>query len=402
MAFLSGSVSYSRFRISGGGPKRLDENLLEKFRQHQIGADRVAHADHVEAGWIAGRHLLDLDFDVEKNVLLDCLHLGLRIDTARIPPDLLRAYMQQEFEALIREGSGGRNQGRLKKQAKDSATRRAEQEIKQGRYRSFRQFPLLIDTRHDVVYFGGTSPSVQERLHQLFRDTFSKRLDAMTAGERANTWAEEKGMSRKLENVTPTLFVDPTDGGQAEVYWTAHDPHSADYLGNEFLLWLWYQTAERGDTMKLDDGSEAAIVFVKQLALECPRAETGKEVITCDGPTTLPEAKRAIQAGKLPRKAGFLINRRGEQYAFVLQAETFSVSGAVLPKYEDRIGEDEGAKEGGEGAATSGRMRAEERVEQVRHLSETIDSVYAQFLKVRFGAQWREETEAIRAWLRKK
>ncbi len=400
MAFLSGSVSFSRFRIAGGGPKRLDENLLEKFRQHRIGADRVAHADHVEVGWIGGRHLLDLDFEIEKNVLLDCLHLGMRIDSARIPPDLMRAYMQQEFEALLREGGGGgRNQGRLKRQAKDSAAKRAEQEIKQGRYRSFRQFPVLIDSRHDVIYFGATSPAVHERLHQLFRDTFSKRLDAMTAGQRAMDWAEEKGVSRKLENLSPTLFVDPTDGGQAEVYWTAHDPHSCDFLGNEFMLWLWFQTAERGDTMKLEDGSEAALIFVKQLALECPRAETGKEVITCDGPTTLPEARRAIQAGKLPRKAGLTVNRQGEQYTFVLQAETFGVSGAVLPKVEDRLGNDDA--ESGKSVG-GGQLRAEERVEQVRHLSATIDAIYAQFLKVRFGSDWRNETEAIRAWLRKK
>lgn len=404
MPFLSGTVSFSRFRIAGGGPKRLDENLIEKFRQHRIGADRVQRSDNVEAGWIGGRHLLDLDFDVEKNVLLDCVHAGLRIDAARIPPDLLRAYSQLELESLLRDRTPGRGIGKLKRQAKEAAKKRAESEIKQGRYLSQRQFPILLDSRNDVLYSAATSPAVHERLHVLFRDTFAKRLEPMTAGERAAAWAEEKGLGRKLENLTPTLFVDAAEEhGEPEVYWTSGDPHSRDFLGNEFLLWLWFELAERGDTLKLPDGTEAAIMIVKQLALECPRAQTGKEVITCEGPTTLPEARRAIRSGKLPRKAGMIISRQGDQYAFVLQAETFNVSSAQLPKIEDRIGDDSASDRAGDdgaGVMGGGRLRAEERIEQIRHLSQSIDLLFATFLQRRLGAEWKKQTDEIRAWLR--
>lgn len=400
MPFLAGTVSFSRFRIAGGGPKRLDENLLEKFREHRIGTDRIARSDNVEAGWIGGRHILDIDFDIEKNVLLDCVHLGMRIDAARIPPELMRAYYQQELESLVREDGKGRAIGKLKKQAKEAAKKRAEQEVKQGRFRSQRQSPVLLDSRNDVLYMGATSPAIHERLHVLFKDTLAKRLEPMTSGERAAAWAEEKGLARKLENLPPTLFVDAAEEhGEPEVYWTSSDPHSRDFLGNEFLLWLWFQLSEHGDTLKLSDGTEAAILFHKQLALECPRAQTGKEVITCEGPTTLPEARRAIQTGKLPRKAGFIVSRQGQQYAFVLQAETFNVSSAVLPKIEDRLGGDNDKENGG---GSGGRMRAEERIEQVRHLAATIDLIYAVFLQKRLGADWKTESEAIRSWLKRK
>lgn len=400
MPFLNGTVSFSRFRIAGGGPKRLDENLLDKLRQHRIGNDRVARSDHVEAGWTGGRHLLDIDFDSEKNVLLDCVHLGMRVDAARVPPDLMRAYYQLELDSLLRENGHGRAVGKLRKQAKESAKKRAEQEIKQGHYRSQKQSPVLLDSRSDVLYLGATTPAFHERLHALFRDTFSKRLEPMTAGERATAWAEEKGLGRKLENIEPTLFVDAAEEhGAPEVYWTSRDPHSRDYLGNEFLLWLWFYLAERGDTIKLPDGTEAAMVIVKQLALECPRAQTGREVITCEGPTTLPEAKRAIQSGKLPRKAGLAVSRQGEAYSLVLQAETFNVSSAVLPKIEDRIGAEENGDGNGNGFA-HGRIRSEERIEQIRHLASTIDLVFAAFLQRRLGAEWKKETDEIRAWLK--
>ena len=69
-------------------------------------------------------------------------------------------------------------------------------------------------------------------------------------------------------------------------------------------------------------------MLARTLTLECPRGQTGKETIPSDGPTRLPEARRAIQAGKLPRKAGLILVRHDNQYELTLQAETLAVSGA--------------------------------------------------------------------------
>ena len=44
----------------------------------------------------------------------------------------------------------------------------------------------------------------------------------------------------------------------------------------------------------------------------------------------LPEAFRALQAGKLPRKAGMVLVRQGAQYELTLQAESLAVSGAGI------------------------------------------------------------------------
>ncbi len=390
MALLSGTVSFSRFHVVGGSPKRLDDNLLEKFRNHRIGRQRIMRADHEDVGWIGGRHILDAEFGIERNVRLDCLHLGMRIDMSRVPPDLMRAYVQQELDSLYRtngNGNGAANgRGKLKRQAIEAARQRAEDEIKTGRYRRLRQSPVLWDTGRNVLYLGATTPTVLERLYPLFKETVGKRLEPMTAGFLSERWSEKKGITRRLDNLKPTVFVrHPDSNGHAEVYWTAHDAASRDFLGNEFLLWLWYTLAERSDTIKLADDTEAAVVIVKQLTLECPRAETGKEVITCDGPAQLPESRRAIQSGKLPRKVGLIVSRQGEQYEFTLQAETFNISAARLPKIE----------EDGHGLAGE-----EERVEQLRHLSDTVDLLFVAFLERRFSTNWESECEQIRAWLR--
>lgn len=398
MAFLNGSVSYSRFRVHGGGPKRLDEHLLEKLRDHRIGSDKILRSDNEESGWIGGRHLLDVDFDLEKNVLLDCLHFGLRIDAHKPPPDLVRAYEQQEIDVLLRqtEGNGRPKFSRIKKEAREAAKSRIEGELKEGRYRKQRQFPLFLDTQRDILYVSATSPAVHERLMPLFKNTFGKRLEPLTAGALAISWAEHHNHSRQLEHLEPANFIPHPENGLEAAYWTAHDPAARDWLGNEFLLWLWYTLEEESDTLEMEDNSDAAIVIVKQLALECPWAETGKETITCEGPTRLPESRRAIQSGKLPRKAGMMLSRHGQQYEFTLQAETFNISGAALPKIE----KDDDGPSNGNGAVDNIRVQHEERLEQVRHMAESIDMLYGAFLKQRLRGDWNKTRDTIRAWLR--
>ncbi|RIK69293.1 MAG: hypothetical protein DCC65_00690 [Planctomycetota bacterium] len=415
MPILGGTLAFARFHVAGGSPKRLDDRLLDRLREHRIGNRRGARGEE-EVGWIGGRHLLDREFDIEKNVILDCLHFGMRIDASRVPPDVLHAYVQMELDSLLKDGSAevnrprrsapdrdsagdsslddagdstqrprGRAFARLKKQAVDAARNRATQEIKDGRYRSMRQVPILWDTRNDTLFVGATTPAIIERLIPLFRETFDKRLEPVTAGGFAYHWAEKCGLSRRLESMQCPKFVEhPAGNGHIDVYWTARDPNSRDYLGNEFLLWLWYVLAEESDTIELADKSEASFVIVKQLAVECPWAESGKAVFSADGPASLPESRRAIQTGKLPRRAGLMLSRQGEQYEFTLQAETLNVSGGVLPKIE-----------------SNGNPRAtiEERIEQVRHLTQTIDLLYASYLTRRVSDQWPELFERMKAWL---
>src|SRR4029079_11161448 len=123
------------------------------------------------------------------------------------------------------------------------------------------------------------------------------------------------------------------------------------------------------DSLQLSDQSEVTAMIARTLALECPRAQTGKESITSDGPTRLPEAHRAIQAGKLPRQAGLMLVRHDQHYELTLQAETLAVSGAKLRQVED----------GDE------RARREDRAGQLRHLIETLDLLYNTFLQRRLG-----------------
>ena len=124
-------------------------------------------------------------------------------------------------------------------------------------------------------------------------------------------------------------------------------------------------------------------MMARTLALECPRAQTGRESFQSESPVRLPEARRAIRAGKLPRKAGLTLVRQDQQYEFTLHAETLAVSSAKLPVVE---GEDD-------------RARLEERVTQLRHLIETLDLLYDAYGRRRFSSNWPKDLLKMQKWL---
>jgi hypothetical protein len=147
-------------------------------------------------------------------------------------------------------------------------------------------------------------------------------------------------------------------------------------------VWLWH-FLKQGEPLVAVDGSELNLMLTKTLTLDCPRGENGRDSLTDTGPTRLPEAVKALQLGKLPRKAGLVLERQGQTYEFTLQAESLSISGLSLPKVEGAFG----------------RELKIARIESLRHFVESLDLLFAEFLNRRLGVVWSSELGRIRAWL---
>lgn len=380
MGFLSGRVTCMRFRVNGKAPRSFGSEHLDALAANAIGKQRIASGDGSQAGWIAADHILDTSFDLAKNVVNDALHVAMRVDEIKMPADLLRAYFQVELQALTASNPSGRPSAKQKRQAREYAKDRLETEAKDGRYLRRKAIPVLWDAPSNELLVGTTSVTALDRLVTLFHQTFERKFELLGAGRQAFNLAELTNQTRHVDDATPTAFA---PGGQvSEVAWMP-DENNRDFLGNEFLLWLWHYLEKQSDTIKLSDDSEVALMISRTLQLECPRGQTGRESISSDGPSKLPEAHRAIQAGKLPRKMGLTIVRHEAPYELTLQAESLAVGAAKLPAPE---AEDE-------------RARLEERVTQVRHLLETIDLMYAAFIQHRLGDAWTKEAARIKKWL---
>ena len=381
MGFMSGRVSYVRFAVSGDSPLPFGEDLLEQASLHTIGRHGGADpTDGMSFGWAGGDHVLDTTLELGKNLFNDAFHLAMRVDTDKIPGSLLKAYTTIELAARAAMNPSGRPTKAQRTEAKEAGLIRAEAESADGRYRRMAASSILWDGQTNVVYAGVTSLGVLDRLRTLFRETFDRTLTPITAGTLAMQIAETRsGIS--IADIYPSGFVGEP---QSSLAWADPEAPAPDFLGNEFLLWLWHTLQADSDTIGLSDGSEVTVMLAKTLTLDCPRGETGRDCMTDLGPTKLPEAFLALQSGKLPRKVGMILVRHDAQYELTVQAETLSVSGALMPKIEGATGDD---------------LKVA-RVDALRNLVETMDLLFEAYSRQRTGAAWPGELGRIRRWLK--
>ncbi len=270
-------------------PVPFGEEVIEQARARLIGHNGSPDpADGVATGWAGGEHVLDLTLDAAKNIVDDGLHLSIRIDTDKIPAALLRAYTQIEIDALAQLNPSGIATKGQRQDAKEAAKRRAEAEAADGRFRRLNHVPVLWDGRTNILYAGSTSTNVLDRLQALFRETFDRTLEPITSGSLADSLASRTG----TPNRTPAGKLDAQAARPGErigrpesvFAWSDDSPSAMDYLGNEFMVWIWHTLQNDGDTIELGDGSEVTVMLTKTLTLDCPRGETGRDQLTDDAP----------------------------------------------------------------------------------------------------------------------
>jgi hypothetical protein len=379
MGFLNGRVTVVRFQIDGPSPGLFGPEHIDRLTRFRAGRQKLASADGIETGWIAGQHVLDTQFSLEKNIINEALQFSFRVDTEKIPSDLLQAYFQMELQSLAAK-SGGRIQPRHKREARAAARERLEAAAKDGRFTRRKVIPVLWDARSNELLVGTTSPTAIDQLHSLFEQTFETGFERLTAGTIAYRLAETRQQTRGVDDAQPSPFV--PDVTPRDVAWIP-DEDNRDFLGNEFLLWLWFRLETQGDSIKVRDGSEVTAILTRTLTLECPRGQTGRESILSEAPTRLPESRRAIQSGKWPRKMGMILARHDEPYDGTLHAETLAFTSCKMPP----------------GKEEAERARLDERVDQIRHLVETLDLLYDAFGEIRHGASWPAELARMQKWL---
>lgn len=385
MGFASGTVSFRRFKVVGKGPKSVDQAMLDKLEEHKIQVGEYGVPEEEEYGWCGGRHVLDAQFSFEHNVYADALHFALRIDSNKVPSELKKAWELMEAEAVAAENPSGFISKNQKKDVKESIRKKIEDELRSGHFRRSKLLPILWDLPSQTVYSSASGKSF-EKLAEIFQRTFGLDLVPMTAGSLGLTICEDNSKRRDYEDFRPTRFVQGPEGeGQHPEYpWVLKGPEPKDFLGNEFLLWLWHEADSRTGIIATPDAGDVTIYIDRSLDLDCAYGQTGRDVLKGDGPSRMPEARDALRSGKLPRKAGMIIDANRQQYSFTINAEQLSFSGTKLPDVEE---------------AENPRVEFEERVSLMRDLCGAIDGLYEAFLKLRGSSGWEGHVNGIRRWI---
>ena len=386
MGFASGSVSFRRFAVTGKSPRSADQDLLDTLAQHALKAGEFGAPEEEEYGWGGGRHVLDGQFSFENNVYADSLHFALRVDTNKVPGELKKAYQLMEEEAVAAGNPSGFISKNQKKDVKETIRRKMDEELRSGRFRRSKLLPVLWDLPNATLYCSATG-SAQEKLLELFERTFELKLEPLSAGPLALRMLESKGKRRDYEDFRPTRFVYGPEGeSQHPDYpWVAKGPEPKDFLGNEFLVWLWHEADNRTGIIGTGGPSGDITVYIdRSLDLDCSYGQTGRDGLRGDGPSRMPEARDGLRSGKVPRRAGLVLDINRQQYTLTLNPEAMSVGAARLPDVEE---------------ADSPRVLFEERITLLRDLCAGTDALYETFLKTRSSSAWEGYTTGVRRWV---
>jgi hypothetical protein len=381
MAFLAGSLGFDRFQVNGETPEAFGPEHLELMEKFSSGKLKSSSEDASIVGFLGGQHLFDQTFSEEKNIIHGTLHAAMRIDTNQIPSAIRKAWLQIELNALLAENPERRPTKAEREEAKQAVEDRCQAELATGKYHRMAQFPILWDSQTRIFYFGGSGASACNHCADLMERVFNIELERISAGKLARNWAQRNNANAALDDISPAVFHPSHSGGLAA--WANSDSIQPDFLGNEFFMWLWHSLETQSDTITLTDGSEVTAMFAKNLVLECPLGESGKETISSEIPTKLPEALEAIRNGKMPRKAGLVLVRFGQQYELNLQAEMFSVGGAKLQADKEAKAQEV----------------FESRIDAIRTLNETIDLLFESFCQLRVSKAWGETLDRIAHWI---
>lgn len=408
MSFRSGRVSFCRFHVVGDAPLTLDETALGILTENAFVEQEIGTPNEIESGFITGEHLLDTQFTFEKNAFGDppgsMLLFALRVDTNKVPAEVRHAQRRINELAAASQNPSGFASKAQKREAKELADRAMAEDLAKGKYRKSKSIPLLWDLSNQTLYCAASGNKVAEQVAMRMRQAFEVTLEPMGSGGLASKLLIPQGKGRDMEDLRPSAITSPpAETGESReqkvktprgaevppVPWVSASSEPRDFLGNEFLLWLWWQCETSEGLFDVADiitekKLELSIMLDRTLDMDCAWGQTGKQSLRGAGPTRMPEAAHALLTGKWPRKAGLMLADRDAQYELTLQGDRLIVSGSTLPEVAD---------------AESPRQLLEARLLLTRRLAQAIDSLYAAFLSLRVGSGWSAKRSALRRWI---
>jgi hypothetical protein len=184
MPFRSGTVSYSRFGVSGSLPDDANDAAFALMAKHVVKQRSLSEEGSV-SGWCTGRHVFDADFGWEHCGFSGALLCALRIDRAKVPSEIRRAYVamaEDERRTKADDEAAGVLSRAARRDAKADAERRCKEEIADGRHRRVTMTPVLLDLVHSRVLAPISGDAAFKELHGLVEATFGARLARRAAG----------------------------------------------------------------------------------------------------------------------------------------------------------------------------------------------------------------------------
>jgi len=167
-----------------------------------------------------------------------------------------------------------------------------------------------------------------------------------------------------------------------------------EFLGEEFLLWLWFRWETAGGEFNLPAGRHQWLgpvpryvgVAIDDVLQFAPSGDDDTvQTLRRGMPTRSAEARTALRQGHRVSHARLLIAEGERQWSVTLRGADMRCTGVKLPVDADGIETD--------------RERTDDRATNWRDLHEIVAGLFGVFVRVRVSESWAKEAAAIADWM---
>jgi len=367
MGLRKGSLTFSRYRVTGTLPDHFPDFFNERIRRHAF-QSLWRTSDEKAVGWTALDDPLDMEFQFASYAQGRYLLFALRIDRKSVPPALLKLKVA-EAEQKKRQETG---QKRLYREQREAIREAVHLELLGRALPSPSFCEICWSPADNRLSFGSLSDKLFDELQDLFRESFSLSLVPFVPGERL------------FPELPPTAGASP-EAMPANPWPPGIDPLT---IGREFLTWLWFKSDERNGIIAVPDLGECSLAFIRRLVLESGNGEYA-ETVVCQGMhADLKEGREALRQGKKISAARLRLNHDQTEWEFTFKADRFHFQSMKLPT----LPEEEGEEIDREGQVL-------ERIYLMEKAAEVMDRLFESFLSLRQTKDWEAEQPRLERWI---
>ncbi len=197
MGLFKGSVTLSRYRLSGEPPSLEPRWLDRRVRAHAF-RDIEDSREEMAAGWVSPHDFMDTRFARTPHLVEPYLLLGLRVDRRQVGAALLRKYHRLEMD----KARAASEDGRLSRRQRELLKEKARQDLLRRLPPASRVFDVVWDTSRGEVWLGSATAWVREVFEDLFARSFQVGLALLTPWDLARA-AAGSDLRAALEEARP-------------------------------------------------------------------------------------------------------------------------------------------------------------------------------------------------------
>ncbi|MDI1450944.1 hypothetical protein [Polyangium sp. 6x1] len=203
MGALRGSLTFSRFYVTGDIPDDVPGTTLKRIRANAFQPLSPDDEKNEGAGWASIEDPFVTDLDHEKVFYNEYVCLGLRLDRWVIPGPLLKAHLRDAEQALLAK----RGLERLGRQAKAELKTMVVRKLRRQLVPSLKSYDVVWNLRTNVLHLYSQSERISALLDDLFKRTFKVDLVPESPGTAADRLGLDAKEARAMAGLEPTILA---------------------------------------------------------------------------------------------------------------------------------------------------------------------------------------------------